>query len=102
MDEKYYSILSLFNSDIFLRKQGGRRSICTSKSPYSKIKLVMDNLNTQSIASLYKAFNLENCSSLGQAIVDSLMLKQGSWLKIAEFSIMPGQGFGQRIPLPQH
>ncbi len=65
-----------------------------------KIKLVMDNLNTHSIASLYQAFEPETARRLAKRLDIHYTPKHGSWLNIAEIelSVMTSQCLGSRIP----
>jgi hypothetical protein len=53
----------------------------------AKIKLVVDNLNTHNIASLYKAFPAPYARELARRIELHYTPKHGSWLNIAEISI---------------
>lgn len=64
------------------------------------VKLVMDNLNTHSIASLYQAFDPETARSLTKRLEIHYTPKHGSWLNIAEIelSVLSGQCLGRRIP----
>ena len=64
-----------------------------------KICLVMDNLNTHSIASLYAAFPPETAFKLAQRLEIHYTPKHGSWLNIAEIelSVMERQCLGRRI-----
>ncbi len=66
----------------------------------SKIRLVMDNLNTHSIASLYQAFDPETARRLAKRLEIHYTPKHGSWLNIAEIelSAMTRQCLGRRIP----
>lgn len=48
------------------------------------IRLVMDNLNTHVIASLYKAFPPEEARSMARRLEIHYTPKHGSWLNIAE------------------
>ena len=52
-----------------------------------KIVLVMDNLNTHSIASFYKAFSPEEAFRLSQKLEIHYTPKHGSWLDIAEIEL---------------
>ena len=52
-----------------------------------KIVLVMDNLNTHTIASLYKAFAPEEARRIAKRIEAHYTPKHGSWLDIAEIGI---------------
>jgi len=65
-----------------------------------KIRLVLDNLNTHSIASLYEAFPPELARSLATRLELHYTPKHGSWLNIAEIelSAMTRQCLGRRIP----
>ncbi|CAM4431860.1 Tc1-like transposase DDE domain-containing protein [Paenibacillus alkaliterrae] len=65
-----------------------------------KIKLVMDNLNTHSVASLYQAFEPETARRLAKRLEIHYTPKHGSWLNIAEIelSVMTSQCLGRRIP----
>jgi hypothetical protein len=61
-----------------------------SKSPYrdaSKIRFVVDNLNTHVVASLYKAFPAVKARELARRLEIHYTPKHGSWLNIAEISI---------------
>jgi len=66
----------------------------------SKVRLVMDNLNTHSISSLYEAFKPETARSLAKRLEIHYTPKHGSWLNIAEIelSTMTRQCLGRRIP----
>ena len=65
-----------------------------------KIVLVMDNLNTHSIGSLYKAFPPEEARRIAKKLEIHFTPKHGSWLDIAEIAIniMTRQCLNQRIP----
>lgn len=65
-----------------------------------KIRLVMDNLNTHSIASLYEAFEPETALRLAKRLEIHYTPKHGSWLNIAEIelSVMTRQCLARRIP----
>jgi hypothetical protein len=67
-------------------------------TPY--IRLVMDNLNTHSVASLYEAFPPETARRLAKRLEIHYTPKHGSWLNIAEIelSVMARQCLGRRIP----
>jgi hypothetical protein len=66
----------------------------------SKIRLVMDNLNTHVIGSLYEAFTPEVARSLAQRLEIHYTPKHGSWLNVAEIelSAMTKQCLNRRIP----
>ena len=65
-----------------------------------KIILVMDNLNTHSTASLYKAFPPEKARELAKRLEIRYTPKHGSWLNIAEIelNVMTRQCLKTRIP----
>ena len=65
-----------------------------------KIILVMDNLNTHSIASLYKAFPPEEARRIARRLEVHYTPKHGSWLDIAEIGInvMTRECLNRRIP----
>ena len=56
------------------------------------VVLVMDNLNTHGIASLYEAFSPEEAFELGQRLEIHHTPKHGSWLNIAEMGCVPTSG----------
>lgn len=66
-----------------------------------KVRLVMDNLNTHSIASLYEAFEPETARRLAKRLEIHHTPKHGSWLNIAEIelSALTKQCLGRRIPV---
>ena len=65
-----------------------------------KVRLVMDNLNTHEIASLYTAFEPAEAKRLADRLDIHYTPKHGSWLNIAEieFSVMQSQCLNRRIP----
>ncbi|WP_156934357.1 IS630 family transposase, partial [Paenibacillus zanthoxyli] len=65
-----------------------------------KIRLVMDNLNTHSKASLYQAFEPETALRLAKRLEIHYTPKHGSWLNVAEIelSVMTPQCLDRRIP----
>jgi len=64
-----------------------------------QIVLVMDNLNTHGIASLYKAFPPEEAFRLAEKLEIHYTPKHGSWLNMAEieFSALSRQCLNRRI-----
>lgn len=64
------------------------------------VRLVMDNLNTHSIASLYEAFEPATARGLAERLEIHYTPKHGSWLNIAEIelSALCGQCLNRRIP----
>lgn len=52
-----------------------------------KIVLVMDNLNTHTVASFYKAFSPDEAFRLAQKLEIHYTPKHGSWLDIAEIEL---------------
>jgi hypothetical protein len=65
-----------------------------------KVRLVMDNLNTHDIASLYDTFPPTEARRLAERLEIHLTPKHGSWLNIAEIelSALAGQCLHRRIP----
>lgn len=65
-----------------------------------KIALVCDNLNTHTLASLYKAFAPEKARSLAERLEMHFTPKHGSWLNMAEIelSVLTTQCLNRRIP----
>ena len=65
-----------------------------------KVVLVMDNLNTHGIASLYEAFAPEVARALAARLEIHYTPKHGSWLNQAEieFAILTRQCLDRRIP----
>ena len=66
----------------------------------TKVRLVMDNLNTHSAASLYETFEPEEARRLARRIEIHYTPKHGSWLNIAEIelSALNSQCLDRRIP----
>ncbi len=66
----------------------------------AKIALVCDNLNTHTIASLYKAFAPAQARSLAERLEMHFTPKHGSWLNMAEIelSVLTQQCLDRRIP----
>ena len=65
-----------------------------------RIRLVMDNLNTHAISSLYEAFPPDEALRLAKRLEIHHTPKHGSWLNIAEIelSVMTSQCLKRRIP----
>lgn len=65
-----------------------------------KIRLVMDNLNTHNIASLYETFEPKEARRLAERLEIHYTPKHGSWLNMAEIelSVLKGQCLECRIP----
>ena len=62
--------------------------LLTKQYPMAKkIVLVMDNLNTHSIASLYATFPPQHARSLAERLEIHYTPKHGSWLDIAEIEL---------------
>lgn len=53
----------------------------------TKIRLVMDNLNTHSIGSLYEAFPPEEARRIAEKLEIHYTPKHGSWLNVAEVEL---------------
>jgi hypothetical protein len=65
-----------------------------------QIRLVMDNLNTHAVGSLYETFPPEEARRLAERLEIHYTPKHGSWLNIAEIelSALNGQCLNRRIP----
>jgi hypothetical protein len=65
-----------------------------------KVFLIMDNLNTHSIASLYEAFIPSEARRLADRLEIHYTPKHGSWLNMAEIelSVLSNQCLNRRIP----
>jgi hypothetical protein len=65
-----------------------------------KVRLVMDNLNTHTIASLYETFEPKEGRRLAKRLDIHYTPKHGSWLNMAEIelSVLKGQCLDRRIP----
>jgi hypothetical protein len=70
----------------------------TQYAETEKVVLVMDNLNTHVISSLYEAFHPEEAFRLAQRLEIHYTPKHGSWLNIAEveLSALASQCLGER------
>lgn len=66
----------------------------------TKVRLVMDNLNTHDEASLYETFDPEEARRLARRLEIHYTPKHGSWLNIAEIelSALNSQCLDRRIP----
>lgn len=64
------------------------------------VRLVMDNLNTHSVGSLYEAFHPEEARRLAERLEIHYTPKHGSWLNVAEaeLSVLGRQCLDRRIP----
>jgi hypothetical protein len=64
------------------------RQLLDEDYPHAKkIKLVCDNLNTHSIASLYEAFPAEEAHRLSRRLEIHYTPRSGSWLNVAEIEL---------------
>jgi len=65
-----------------------------------KVRLVLDNLNTHVLSSLYLAFPAEKARSLARRLEFHYTPKHGSWLNVAELelSALTRQCLDRRIP----
>lgn len=65
-----------------------------------KVVLVLDNLNTHSLTSLYEAFPPDEARRLARRLEIHYTPKHGSWLNIAEIelSVLKRQCLARRIP----
>jgi hypothetical protein len=65
-----------------------------------QVRLILDNLNTHSLTSLYEAFEPHEARRLAERLDIHYTPKHGSWLNVAEIelSALNGQCLDQRIP----
>lgn len=65
----------------------------------TKVRLVMDNLNTHQLASLYEAFEPKEARRLAERLEIHFTPKHGSWLNMAEIelSVLKSQCLDRRI-----
>lgn len=65
----------------------------------TKLRVVMDNLNTHDIASLYETFEPQEARRLAERLEFHYTPKHGSWLNMAEIelSVLKGQCLDRRI-----
>lgn len=65
----------------------------------ARVRLIMDNLNTHSVASLYEAFEAGEARRLAERLDIHHTPKHGSWLNMAEIelSALSGQCLNRRI-----
>lgn len=80
------------------------RELVNSYPEAEKIVLVMDNLNTHKMASLYEAFPPEEARRLMERLEIHYTPKHGSWLNIAEteLSVLTKQCLKRHIPDKQN
>src|ERR1700721_190274 len=66
----------------------------------TQVRLVMDNLNTHTTASLYEAFEPEEARRLARRLEIHYTPKHGSWLNVAEIelSALHSQCLDRRTP----
>jgi hypothetical protein len=79
------------------------KKLITVDFPRKKIVLVMDNLNTHTIGSLYKAFPPEEARYYRSMLEIHYTPKHGSWLNMAEIEInvLTNHGLPKRVPTLQ-
>jgi hypothetical protein len=77
-----------------------REVVDTQYAQAEKIVLVMDNLNTHKLASLYEAFEPAEARRLLERLEIHYTPKHGSWLNMAEteLSVLATQCLNRRIP----
>ena len=77
------------------------KKLLTVDFPYvDKVILVMDNLNTHTMGSLYKAFPPEEAKRYCNRLEIHYTPKHGSWLNMAEIEInvLVNHGLSKRVP----
>ena len=64
------------------------------------VRLVLDNLNTHRMASLYQTFSAAEARRIGKRLEFHYTPKHGSWLNMAEieFSVLSRSCLRQRLP----
>ena len=77
-----------------------REVLDTCYSEVEKVVLVMDNLNTHGLSSLYEAFDPAEARRLAERLEIHYTPEHGSWLNMAEIeqSVMARQALSRRIP----
>ena len=77
-----------------------RKVLDTCYSSAQKVVLVMDNLNTHGLSSLYEAFGPAEARRLAERLEIHYTPEHGSWLNMAEIeqSVMSRQALSRRIP----
>ena len=80
--------------------EGVRRLVQEDYAEAQRITLLMDNLNTHTGASLYKAFPPDMARALLEKLEFVYTPKHGSWLNMAEceFSVLTRQCLARRLP----
>ena len=65
-----------------------------------RVVLVMDNLNTHCLSSLYEAFGPAEARGLAARLEIHYTPEHGSWLNVAEIeqSVLARQALGRRVP----
>jgi hypothetical protein len=77
------------------------RSMLDERYPdATKVRLVVDNLNTHTTASLYQTFEPQEARRLAERLEVHYTPKHGSWLNVAEIelSVLQRQCLDRRIP----
>jgi len=77
------------------------RSMLDERYPEAiKVRLVLDNLNTHTTASLYQTFEPREARRLAERLEVHYTPKHGSWLNVAEFelSVLQRQCLDRRLP----
>jgi hypothetical protein len=66
----------------------------------TRVRLILDNLNTHCLASLYEVFKPQEARRLAERLEIHYTPKHGSWLNMAEIelSALNGQCLDRRIP----
>ena len=82
-----------------MRENMGSSGLSLRYPDAEKVVLVMDNLNTHNIGSLYSAFPADEARRLANRLETHFTPKHGSWLNIAEIelSVLKRQCLAGRI-----
>ena len=77
-----------------------RRLLDTCYPDAETVVLVMDNLNTHDLSSLYEAFEPQKARRLAERLEIHYTPEHGSWLNMAEIeqSVLARQALGRRVP----
>ena len=84
-------------------RRKGTRNLLLAFQPYPDVpvvRLVLDNLNTHRVASLYETFHPVEARRIAKRLEFHYPPKHGSWLNMAEIesSVFPCSCFSQRTP----
>ena len=100
--QEIWIYFSTINDDIAYKIDWAHliKELVDNHFPDKKIILVMDNLNTHKLGSLYAAFEQEEARRIAKRLEIHYTPKHGSWLDMAEIEIgvLSRQCLNRRIP----